>query len=633
MAKGRVKKRTHIGAPGRQTAPGNAPSKPGERTPKSMVIRIGASEVGPSVTQLVRDVRTMMEPQTATRLRERRSNKLRDYTTMAGPLGVSHLLLFSKSSSGNTNMRLALTPRGPTFHFRVEKYSLCKDVQKSMRRPKIGANDNHLTPPLLVMNHFTTQLKEGVNGEPQPPQIPKHLESLTTTVFQSLFPPINPTTTPLKGIKRVLLLDRKPADPTSDSASYILDLRHFAIETRTAKSVPKALRKLDAAEKLKHPGGQKRKRGALPNLGKLDDVADYLLDPHAADGFTSGSDSEPDTDAEVEVLAPTAQRVQRRNTKKSSDEAARSSSDRRDPRVNVEKKGIKLHELGPRLRLRLTKVEEGVCAGKVMWHEYIHKTKEELKRMDRVHEVRRQEKEARKKEQRANVERKRAERRARGEPEVDEEEEGEGVGLSDAEDDEWDDEEGVAREEDGEEGEDEDDAMEDDVAALTSVLPALAVCTVVYLSHTGSRDNTGTRSSGRSPPPPPPKPKAKTCQHPQAPKPRVISPESIQQWHEACTLAFKDKPLLRAFPPPPSEPCGDARCRAERRVLEACYCNIRKAFKGRADLRGDRVNFHPDRFMRVPGDVRERVRRAAGEVFVVVNGMFQEVDEEGKNGL
>ncbi|KAK0249076.1 rRNA-binding ribosome biosynthesis protein [Friedmanniomyces endolithicus] len=462
MAKGRVKKRTHIGAPGRQTAPGNAPSKPGERTPKSMVIRIGASEVGPSVTQLVRDVRTMMEPQTATRLRERRSNKLRDYTTMAGPLGVSHLLLFSKSSSGNTNMRLALTPRGPTFHFRVEKYSLCKDVQKSMRRPKIGANDNHLTPPLLVMNHFTTQPKEGANGEQQPPQIPKHLESLTTTVFQSLFPPINPTTTPLKGIKRVLLLDRKPADPTSDSASYILDLRHFAIETRTAKSVPKALRKLDAAEKLKHPGGQKRKRGALPNLGKLDDVADYLLDPHAADGFTSGSDSEPDTDAEVEVLAPTAQKVQRRNAKKSSDEAAR-SSDRRDPRVNVEKKGIKLHELGPRLRLRLTKVEEGVCAGKVMWHEYIHKTKEELKRMDRVHEVRRREKEARKREQRANVERKRAERRARGLPEVDEEEEGDGVRLSDAEDDEWDDEEGDAGE-DVVVGMDEDDAMEDALA-------------------------------------------------------------------------------------------------------------------------------------------------------------------------
>ncbi|TKA69106.1 hypothetical protein B0A55_08855 [Friedmanniomyces simplex] len=450
MAKRRVKKRTHVGAPGRQAAPGNAPSKPGERTPKSMVIRIGASEVGPSVTQLVRDVRTMMEPQTATRLKERRSNKLRDYTTMAGPLGVSHLLLFSKSSSGNTNLRLALTPRGPTFHLRVEKYSLCKDVQKSMRRPKSGANENHLTPPLLVMNNFTTQPKEGGNGEQKQPQIPKHLESLTTTVFQSLFPPINPTTTPLKGIKRVLLLDRKPSDPASESASYVLDLRHFAIETRTAKSVPKALRKLDAAEKLKH-AGQKRKRGALPNLGKLDDVADYLLDPHAADGFTSGSESEPDTDAEVEVLAPTAQKVQRRNTKKS-DEAR----DRRDPRANVEKKGIKLHELGPRLRLRLTKVEEGVCAGKVMWHEYIHKSKEELRQMDRVHEQRSQVKERRKAEQRANVERKRAERRARGQPEEDEEDEV----LSDAEDDEWDDEDGV-EEEDVVDGAEEDDDMED----------------------------------------------------------------------------------------------------------------------------------------------------------------------------
>ncbi|KAK3679528.1 rRNA-binding ribosome biosynthesis protein [Recurvomyces mirabilis] len=452
MAKPRVKKRTHPGAAGRQALPGNVPSKPGERKPKSMVIRIGASEVGPSVTQLVRDVRTMLEPETATRLRERRSNKLRDYTTMAGPLGVSHLLLFSKSANGNTNMRLALTPRGPTLHFRVEKYSLCKDVHKSMRRPKSGANENHVTPPLLVMNNFSTKVEGG-----QAPRIPKHLESLTTTVFQSLFPPINPTTTPLKGIKRVLLLDRKPADPEDDAATYILDLRHYAIETRTARSVPKALRRLDAAEKLMHAGNQKRKRGALPNLGKLHDVADYLLDPHAADGFTSGSESEPDTDAEVEVLAPSAQKVQRRNGKKGDE-----SRDRRDPAAaNVERKGIKLHELGPRLRLRMTKVEEGICGGKVMWHEYIHKSKEELKAMERRHEVRRQEKARRKEEQRVNVERKRAERRSRGggkEGEDDDEEDEEAF-LSDADDDEWDDVDGMEDVVDG--GKEDDDEMEE----------------------------------------------------------------------------------------------------------------------------------------------------------------------------
>lgn len=440
MAKRRVKKRTHAGA--QPSAPGNAPNKPGDRTPKSMVIRIGASEVGPSVSQLVKDVRSMMEPQTATRLKERRSNKLRDYTTMAGPLGVTHLLLFSRSTNGNTNLRLALTPRGPTMHFRVEKYSLCKDVHKSMKRPKTGGSE-YMTAPLLVMNNFNSQPKE---GEEQQPKIPKHLESLTTTVFQSLFPPINPTTTPLKSIKRILLLDRSPQDTSSDKAEYVLNLRHYAIETRTAKSVPKPLRRLDAAEKLTH-AGQKRKRGALPNLGKLDDVADYLLDPQA-DGFTSGSDSEPDTDAEVEILAPTTQKVERRNAKREG------THDRRDPRANVERRGIKLHELGPRLRLRLTKVEEGICGGKVMWHEYIHKTKEELREMDKVHEKRRQEKDRRRAEQKANVARKRADRKARGQPEEDEDDED----LDeDMEDDEWDDEDGMEEEDDGVDGADEED--------------------------------------------------------------------------------------------------------------------------------------------------------------------------------
>lgn len=58
--------------------------KPQNGQPKSMVIRIGAQEVGSSVSQLVQDVRHVMEPDTAVRLKERRANKLRDYTTMAG---------------------------------------------------------------------------------------------------------------------------------------------------------------------------------------------------------------------------------------------------------------------------------------------------------------------------------------------------------------------------------------------------------------------------------------------------------------------------------------------------------------------------------------------------------------------
>jgi ribosome biogenesis protein SSF1/2 len=153
MARRRTKKRTHVGA--NNGPAGNAvPVNQTSRSPKSMVIRIGAGDVGPSVSQLVKDVRSMMEPGTASRLKERRSNRLKDYLTLAGPLGVSHLMLFSRSESGNTNMRLALTPRGPTLHFHVEKYSLCKDIRKALKHPK-GGGKEFLSPPLvcLPMDH------------------------------------------------------------------------------------------------------------------------------------------------------------------------------------------------------------------------------------------------------------------------------------------------------------------------------------------------------------------------------------------------------------------------------------------------------------------------------------------------
>jgi hypothetical protein len=147
MARRRTKKRTHVGA-SNGPAGKAVPTSKAANSPKSMVIRIGAGEVGPSVSQLVKDVRLMMEPDTASRLKERRANRLRDYITMAGPLGVSHLMLFSRSESGNTNMRLAITPRGPTLHFHVESYSLCKDIRKALKHPK-GGGKEYLSPPLV----------------------------------------------------------------------------------------------------------------------------------------------------------------------------------------------------------------------------------------------------------------------------------------------------------------------------------------------------------------------------------------------------------------------------------------------------------------------------------------------------
>ncbi|KAF7912707.1 uncharacterized protein EAF01_001728 [Botrytis porri] len=391
MARRRTKKRTHVGANNPAGAKGT-PASQASRSPKSMVIRAGAGEVGPSVSQLVRDVRRMMEPDTASRLKERRANKLRDYLTMAGPLGVSHLMLFSRSEAGNTNMRLALTPRGPTLHFNVEKYSLCKDVRKALKHPK-GGGKEYTTPPLLVMNNFTSPASESSSEN----KIPKHLESLTTTIFQSLFPPISPNVTPLTSIRRVMLLNREPTKG-EDDGTYTINLRHYAITTKRI-GLSKPLRRLNAAEQYLH---SKNPRKGIPNLGKLEDIADYMIGEDGAGYMTDNtSGSEVDTDAEVEVVETRTRKIlNKRQKEKTRDGQVKGA------RSGAEKRAIKLVELGPRMKLRMTKVEEGVCDGKIMWHEYIHKSKEEVKEMDKAWEKRRQEKAARKKIQKENVERK-----------------------------------------------------------------------------------------------------------------------------------------------------------------------------------------------------------------------------------
>ncbi|KAH8912333.1 Brix-domain-containing protein [Coniochaeta sp. PMI_546] len=416
MARRRSKKRTHVGAKNPIT-PAAITGHASIKDPKSMVIRIGAGEVGSSISQLAADVRRVMEPGTASRLKERRANRLRDYATMCGPLGVTHLLLFSRSPAGNTNLRLATAPRGPTFHFRVEKYSLAKDVRRAQRHPK-GGGKEYITPPLLVMNNFITP------GADAKSPVPKHLESLTTTAFQSLFPPINPQTTPLKSIRRVLLLNREPSSEEDGDGSFVINFRHYAITTKTV-GISKPLKRLNAAEKLLHGHKTGARKGTLPNLSKLQDIADYMIGGEGGDGgyMTDGgggtSASEYETDAEVEVLETSARKVLTSKARSAAAAAAAAAAEEEEGGKeggkgtaeradHVERRAVKMVELGPRMRLRMTKVEEGLCEGKVLWHEYKHKTPEEIRELEKKWEQRRREKEARKKEQRENVERKKA---------------------------------------------------------------------------------------------------------------------------------------------------------------------------------------------------------------------------------
>jgi ribosome biogenesis protein SSF1/2 len=335
---------------------------------------------------------------------------------MAGPLGVTHLLFFTRSTNGNTTLRLALSPRGPTLHFKVEKYSLCKDIQRAIRHPK-GLTSHFLTSPLLVMNNFVTDQEESAGSK----KTPRHLETLVTTIFQSLFPSISPQTTSLSTIRRVLLLNRDTKSEPDAEGSFILNLRHYAITTKLTH-LSKAVRRLNASEKL---AKRQNRSHAIPDLGRFNDVADLILDPSAAAmGYTS--ESEIETDAEIEVLPTITKKVQSsaQHRKKQSDpepklqpqddveQNGNNSPNKEALPENVEKRAVKLVEIGPRLNLRLIKVEEGLCDGKIMWHDFIQKSKAEQKQQDGEWKRKQKLKAERTRIQTENVQRKKAEKEA-----------------------------------------------------------------------------------------------------------------------------------------------------------------------------------------------------------------------------
>lgn len=296
MAKGRRKRRTHV------QAADNAPVDK-KTVPKSFVVRSG-SEISAVGQQLVRDLRRVMEPNTASRLRERRSNKLRDYLTMAGPLGVSHIALLSETED-SMSLRLGKFPRGPTLYFRVLAYCLAGDVRAAQRKPRPPGTE-FATAPLLVLNNFDADTR------------PEH--KLLVTVLQNYYPIVNASRVKLGEVRRVALYNY---DPATDTVVF----RHFLIHVKE-KGVNRVALKL--------------RRGELPTgISECADIGDYV-----ARACGAATDSEPEDDSMVTL----AHDYHGSNNKKSSQRA------------------ITLVEIGPRLTLKLIKVTDGLNEGKVLYH-------------------------------------------------------------------------------------------------------------------------------------------------------------------------------------------------------------------------------------------------------------------------
>ncbi|KAK9136873.1 hypothetical protein Sjap_007467 [Stephania japonica] len=326
----------------------------GDKIPKSFVFSRGKLP-GP-LKQLQMDLRKLMLPYTALKLKEKKRNNLKDYLNVAGPMGVTHFLILSKTESASY-LKVARTPQGPTLTFKICDYSLALDVAQSQLHPRCP-QELFKNPPLIVLSGFGT-------GD-------QHLK-LTTIMFQNIFPSIDINTVSivpmvkLSSCQRIVLLNY-------NKETKLIDFRHYSIRLQPV-GVSRRLRKFVQNHQA-------------PDLRTLQDVSDfvtrcpdlgldvvlvanekldlrksmlyeiYLFRPGfywrfgleflSSGGAGYGSESEADDEAATVSLASDLGRVNQASSKSA----------------------VKLQEIGPRMTLQLMKVEEGLCAGGVIFNEH-----------------------------------------------------------------------------------------------------------------------------------------------------------------------------------------------------------------------------------------------------------------------
>eukprot|EP00947_MAST-08B_sp_MAST-8B-sp1_P005366 g5366.t1 len=188
------------------------------KIPRTFVVKKG--KVGPAVSQLMHDLRDVMMPYTAKRLRERKGQKLKDFVHIAGPMGISHLMMLT-STSEHTNLRVSRLPRGPTLTFQVPEFALGGQVRGAQKRP-VDPSQLLRDSPLVVLNNFGDDKENHVK--------------LASATFQSMFPKINVQTANLATCKRVVLLDY-------DEASECMEYRHYAIKTSEGAAESRAIKR------------------------------------------------------------------------------------------------------------------------------------------------------------------------------------------------------------------------------------------------------------------------------------------------------------------------------------------------------------------------------------------------------
>uniref|UniRef100_A0A0N5BGU2 Brix domain-containing protein n=1 Tax=Strongyloides papillosus TaxID=174720 RepID=A0A0N5BGU2_STREA len=271
--------------------------------PHSFVIYNGS--VGKYVRRLMMDMRKVLEPNTASKLKIQKRNNVKDFIVNGTVLGLSHMIVFTKSEF-SVNMRLLKTPQGPTLQFKVDSYTLFRDVVAASKRPVVYEKLMSSTP-LLIMNGFNGSEKKELR--------------LVESVLQNMFPELKPEKVLLRNVRRCVLFNY-------DEETDTISMRHYAI-----KVVPTGISK--SAKKII--------KDKIPDLSKYKDISEFFLNP----GHLSESEFEGEQN-EVEL----AEDLPGKGCLKGM------------------KSNVRMIEIGPRLDLTLTKIYEGIDEGEVLYNRY-----------------------------------------------------------------------------------------------------------------------------------------------------------------------------------------------------------------------------------------------------------------------
>eukprot|EP00340_Litonotus_pictus_P006013 CAMPEP_0170535918 /NCGR_PEP_ID=MMETSP0209-20121228/101862_1 /TAXON_ID=665100 ORGANISM="Litonotus pictus, Strain P1" /NCGR_SAMPLE_ID=MMETSP0209 /ASSEMBLY_ACC=CAM_ASM_000301 /LENGTH=438 /DNA_ID=CAMNT_0010837231 /DNA_START=6 /DNA_END=1323 /DNA_ORIENTATION=- len=351
--------------------------------PRSLVLRRG--KVGIYLQKLIKEVRVMLYPFCAINLKESRKNSLKDFLSIVDLYNLSHMFAFTKTSN-NEYMRLARMPSGPTLTFKIDQYCFSSDLATNTENHKPLLKSFHHVP-VILLNGFNSNLLSEEYTEPV---------KIVSSMFQSVFPPLNFAELEEKQVKKCILVNMKEVEaesrPLNSMFQSVFPPLNFAeLEEKQVKKCILVNMKVSGSGEpsfeLRHyhidveKMASKKTISNVINMNKTDfsgysNIAEYIL---KQTGYTDNSDNE---ESNVNL----------------------SLNEKGTTKENVHK--VNLVEIGPRLDVKLHKIEEGFFKGNVAFHKLIKKSRKEILESAKDIKLKKAEKRKRREEQKENIKKK-----------------------------------------------------------------------------------------------------------------------------------------------------------------------------------------------------------------------------------